>query len=307
MKNRNVVILEYLLIVAVGVLQALEYSLFIVPNNFAPAGVNGIAAMIQYKLHFSIAYMSLLVNIPLCVAAYFLVNKKFAVRTMLFSLVFSLTYLVFQNIDILDRFKYYANNIDTIYPVIISGILTGFVYGTLFGRNACSGGTDVVARIVAKKRPYMNFFWITFFLNAVVALASYFVYAQEIDGVIVYNLKPVCLCISYCYISSFVGSTMLKEARAACEFTIITEYPDEIEQEILNELHRSATRIKGVGVYSGTEKTVLICLTNKAQRVDLEAIIAKYPGTFSIEKNVIGTVGNFKKIKVNEFHRLKEK
>lgn len=63
--------LSYLLIIAVAVLLAFNYQLFIVKNNFAPAGINGVATMIQYKTGFSIAYMSILINVPLCVLAYF--------------------------------------------------------------------------------------------------------------------------------------------------------------------------------------------------------------------------------------------
>ena len=67
-------------IVLVAVLLAFNYQLFIVINGFAPAGLNGIATMIQFKTGFSIGYMSLLINVPLCILAYFLINKVFALR-----------------------------------------------------------------------------------------------------------------------------------------------------------------------------------------------------------------------------------
>lgn len=52
-------IFEYFKIILSAVLLAFVYYIFIVPNNFAPAGLNGIATMIQYKSGFSISYMSL--------------------------------------------------------------------------------------------------------------------------------------------------------------------------------------------------------------------------------------------------------
>ena len=75
----------YLEITFSAILLAFVYYVFIITNNFAPAGLNGIATMIQYKTGLSISYMSLLINIPLSVAAYFLVQKAFAVKTLLFS------------------------------------------------------------------------------------------------------------------------------------------------------------------------------------------------------------------------------
>ncbi|MBO5713814.1 MAG: YitT family protein, partial [Clostridia bacterium] len=49
MKNKSVSAVQYLTIFLVGILLAFNYILFITPNNFAPAGINGIAVMIQYK------------------------------------------------------------------------------------------------------------------------------------------------------------------------------------------------------------------------------------------------------------------
>ena len=57
--------LTYLFIVGLALLNSLSYSLFIFPNSFAPAGLNGICTMIQYIFGSNVGYMSLWVNIPL--------------------------------------------------------------------------------------------------------------------------------------------------------------------------------------------------------------------------------------------------
>ena len=75
---------------------ALCYQIFIFENSFAPAGINGIATMIQYKLNFSVAYMSLLINIPLCVLAFIFPDKGFAARSTVFALTFSVALLLLQ-------------------------------------------------------------------------------------------------------------------------------------------------------------------------------------------------------------------
>ena len=80
---------NYLQIALSAVGLAFVYYIFIIQNSFAPAGLNGIATMIQHKTGFSISYMSLLINIPLATAAYFLVQKDFSVKTLLFSVVYS--------------------------------------------------------------------------------------------------------------------------------------------------------------------------------------------------------------------------
>ena len=59
-----------------AILLAFVYYIFIINNQFAPAGLNGIATMIQYKTGFSIGYMSLIINVPLCTLAYFLIALR---------------------------------------------------------------------------------------------------------------------------------------------------------------------------------------------------------------------------------------
>lgn len=282
---------SYLSIVAMAILLAFNYHIFIVTNNFAPAGLNGIATMIQYKTGFSISYMSLLINIPLSILAFFLVQKAFAVKTLLFSLVYSFSFLALQNSG-LEFIQYNAKGHDTIYPVIISGVISGVVYGICFRNNASTGGTDVVSRYINKIKPSTNFFIVTFTLNTIVAIASLFVYSESnVD------YKPVALCITYCFISTFVGNYILKGTKTAYKFTIITTHADEIAKDITNILRHSATKINAVGTYSHTEKSVLICVVNKHQLNDFQNIIAKYDNTFSFYELINETYGNFKHIK----------
>lgn len=288
-KSKSVI--SYVGVIAAAILLAFNYHIFIVQNNFAPAGLNGIATMIQYKTGFSISYMSLLINIPLSIFAYFLVQKSFAIKTLVFSVVYSFSFLFLQNSH-LDFIQYNAKGHDTIYPVIISGVISGIVYGICFKNNASTGGTDVLSRYITKIKPSSNFFIVTFSLNALVAVISLFVYSQNsID------YKPVALCITYCFISNFMGNYILKGTKTAYKFTIITTHADEIIKEIAAVLRHSATKIDATGAYSNTQKQVLICVVNKHQLTDFQKLIAKYPDTFSFYEVASETFGNFKNIK----------
>lgn len=292
-KNFN----AYLFIILAAILLAITYQLFIVRNNFAPAGINGIATMIQYKTGFSIGYMSLLINVPLCILAYFFVNRDFAKKSLLFCLVYSFVYLGLQQAEF-STFQYDAGGHDTIYPVIISGTLGGLVYGICARHNASTGGTDIVSKYISIKRPYLNFFWITLTLNAIVAVVSFFVYAKpDASGSMSYDYKPVCLCIIYCFISTFLGNVIIQGSKQAYKFTIITTQADEICEEVLHNLHHGATKLSAVGAYKMEEKDVLICVVNKHQIVDFQNILKKYDNTFSFVENVGNTFGNFAKIK----------
>ena len=282
---------SYLLVATAAILLAFVYYVFIVTNSFAPAGLNGIATMVQYKTGFSISYMSLLINIPLTILAYFLVQKEFAIKTLLFSLVYSFSFLFLQNSN-LSFIQYNALGHDTIYPVILSGVLSGIVNGTCVKNNASTGGMDIISKYINKIRPDTNFFIVTFTLNALVAIASVFVYST---GKL--NYKPATLCVLYCFISSYVGNLLLKHSKTACKFTIITSRKDEIVAELIHTTHHGCTVLDATGAYTGDKKSIVICVINKNQINDLQHILSKYNDTFSFFEVVNETYGNFKKIK----------
>lgn len=297
MKKHNIsVVLSYVYPVFLGALLALDYTLFIVPNNFAPSGINGIAVMIQYKLDFNIAYMSLLINVPLCIFAFFKIEKEFAVKTLTFSVAYSLAYILFDKISFIQYFKYITDGHDTIYPALIAGLIMGFCIGFSVKNNSSTGGTDIVAKYVSVIRPNLNFFYVTFILNAVVALASLFVYGINENGFAI-NYKPVCLCVIYAFVSSVVGNRIISGLKHACKFTIVTDQCDELEYEITHTLKHSATRLHGIGIYQHHDKEVLICIVNPHQVADFERIIKKYPNTFVYVESIDQTIGNFIKVK----------
>ena len=288
---------EYAAIILLAVVMAFNYQLLIVENNYAPAGLNGIATMIQYKTGFSIGYFALIINIPLCVAAFFAVEKKYAARTLCFVICYSVAYIVIGNADI-SSFKYYANGQNLIFPVILSGSISGFIYGILFSFHSSTGGTDIISKYVSVKKPQMNFFWVTFFLNLAVALCSFFVYAKtDKNGQTTYDYLPVCLCVMYCFISSFVGNYFLKGTKKAYEFTVITTHPKEISDRVRDELKHSCTKLNAIGSYTGQEMDILLCVVNKHQIYDFKSILSDYDNTFAFSEIVIETYGNFKRIK----------
>ncbi len=289
---------EYTLIALCALLLAFSYILFITPNDFAPAGLNGAAAMVQHLFGFSIGYFSLIVNIPLCIFACFFVTREFGIKSLVFSFIYSVAYLGLQHLDArFDLFSsviYDAGGHDTIFPCIIAGVISGFVYGTCFRMNASTGGVDIVSKSISVKKPTINFFWTTFTINACVAFTSLFVYRTDTGDL---SYRPVCLCMLYCFISSFMGNVILRGGKTAYQFIIVTPHSHELEAEILEKLHHSATRLHGEGIYSDSDREVLMCVVNKHQIVDVENILKKYPDTFAYVETVNQTFGNFKKIR----------
>ncbi len=285
----------YFLMVAIACAAAVCYQIFIFENSFAPAGINGIATMIQYKLNFSVAYMSLLINIPLCVLAFVFLNKSFAARTTVFAITFSaaLLLLQFRIIDLSFLSYKTDNGTSTILAPLASGVINGIIYGAAIRLNGCTGGTDIFAALIHKRRPELNLIWIIFAMNTAVALTSYFVYG--------FKVEPVVLCIIYSFLTSQVSDNILRGSRQRIKFEIISPDCKKLSDEIISELKHTVTVVPAKGMYSGRETEMLICVVQKHQATAMEKIIAAHPGAFAYSTVINETLGNFERIKYNVF------
>lgn len=278
--------LTYLVICAVALLEALNYELFVFPNQFAPSGLNGICTMVQYVSGISVGYLSLLINIPLALWVYKSVSKPLALRSMVYVVFFSVGLLVFDHVD-LSAFAYSTDTgTSKILGPLVAGIIMGFGYSVLVRSSAYSGGTDFISALIHNRYPDKSFFGMSFTINACIAIASFFVYD--------YQMEPVILCILYSFTSTTVGERLMKSGRSAVRFEIVTDQPRELARQIIDKFHHSATLIPAKGMYSGRETNVLVCVVNKTQAAALAAIIHQSPHAFAVMSQVGQVVGNFK-------------
>ena len=281
-------VLTYGVIVALAFICALNYQLFVFPNKFAPAGLNGICTMIQYVSGINIGYLSMIINVPLAIWVYFEVSKPLALRSMVYVATFSVASVLLEYVDLSACVYYTETGTSAILGPLVAGIIYGSCYSLLLQCSAYSGGTDFIAAIIHKFRPEKSVFFLIFSMNVIVAICSYFVYD--------FKIEPVILCIMYSFMSSTISERLTKNGRSAVRFEIITDYPEEIANEIITKLHHSATLIPGRGMYLNKEVSMLFCIVNNSQVNKLAAICRKYPHTFAIIDPVSEVMGNFKKI-----------
>lgn len=276
----------YFAIGLLALIAAVNYELFVFPNQFAPAGLNGICTMIQHISGISVGYLSLLINVPLALWCFFDVSRPLAIRSMVYVVTFSVGLLILENIDI-TAFAYSTENgTSKILGPMVAGVIQGFVYSVLVKASAYTGGTDFISAAIHKHHPDRPFFGMSFIINAAIAICSYFVYG--------YQMEPVILCILYTFMSTTVGDRLMKSGREAISFEIITDHPTEVSKELIEKLHHTTTMIPAKGMYKGKETSVLLCVVNKTQEASVTRIVRNYPHTFAIVHPVSEILGNFK-------------
>ena len=278
----------YGIMALLAVVMGVSYEVFVFPNAFAPAGINGIATMVQYLFDVSIGYLSLAINIPLIAAAWKWLDRDFAMKNLVYVLVFSGMNLLLDYVDLSAVAYYTENGNSAILGPVAAGVVSGVTYGFAIKQNGSTGGTDIVAAWVRKLHPEISLVWIIFSLNACVAVISFFVYG--------YQFEPVIMCLVYCYLSSSISDKILKGGKRALKFEVVTTQGTEMAARLLQELHHGVTVLPARGMYSDQSKDLLVCIVNRHQIVRFQEILAQFPGSFACVSEVNETMGNFVRV-----------
>jgi uncharacterized membrane-anchored protein YitT (DUF2179 family) len=82
--------------------------------------------------------------------------------------------------------------------------------------------------------------------------------------------------------------------RNGYKFEIVTDNPEELSQVLIDELKHGVTEMRVVGMYSHTERYMLMCIIRKKQIGQMMKIIKRYPGSFASFSKVNEVFGRFK-------------
>lgn len=274
-------VIDLLLVIVASVLSAVGLYTFVNPANFAPSGIDGIAMMLQKLTDVNMGYISLAINIPLLIMAWFFISKKYVIYTTLFTVLSSVMLIVMEKIDM---YQYISQN-NAWIAVLASGIMLGARTAIMIKIGGSSGGVDIIASVVQQKRPYLNIESLISIFCYIIIGVSFFVYG---------NIESVIMSIAQMMIFNFAMNSILKTTRNAVEARIITDNPDKFKEDIINNLKHGATVIDGTGMFTGDNKKIIITIINLRQMNDLIKLSRKHPNSFIYFSEVNGVWGNFR-------------
>lgn len=295
--------ITYTLVVIAGLINTLGMYVFILPNKFSPGGVTGIATMIYYlNPKINTGYMIFLLNVPLLIAAFFIFNRNYVIKTTLTIVFTSALLILIEKIPGIEKIKYPPEN-QLILPAIAGGCISGIAMGILFKAGGSNGGSEIIGGFINKKFPQYNTTsaMVAMDIVVVIATATIAAIAQPITEetyVIVVSIIIASIIKMFC--TSIVCNTFLHGLNSALKFEIVTHYPDELSRQIIMELGRGVTKIKAQGGYTGQEKTVLLCVIRSKQISAFQRILKQYPDTFAYMMNTKEVYGRGFSIPLSE-------
>jgi uncharacterized membrane-anchored protein YitT (DUF2179 family) len=234
------------------------FVFFIDPHRIAPGGVYGIGIIVHYLTKgmfswapegFPIGTVGLILNIPLTIIGIKLLGPRFGVKTVI---GFILTSIFIDAQHYL--FGYEPLVDDALLSSIFGGVLIGFGLGLIFKSKATSGGSDIIAMIIAKytRLPLGQLMIYVDSAIVLIALAAFQDWKIPLYSWIVI------------YITGKVIDMTIQGVSYDKTLFIISDKYDEIREKLIVDLDRGGTLINAVGMYKGQEKKIIF--TNVSRR-----------------------------------------
>jgi uncharacterized membrane-anchored protein YitT (DUF2179 family) len=256
-----------------SLLVAAGFNLFLVPHQLLSGGVSGIAMMVGYVVGGNIGLVYLLLNIPILIWGWFATGHRF-IYWSIFSVAASTLFL--QLIPI----KEIAS--DIVLGSVFGGILIGFGTGLLLRYGGSSGGFDIIASIVTRKRD-IPVGMLIFILNAVV-IAALVLFTKNWNSAL-YSL------VSIFSAGKIVDLIHVRHHKLTA--FIVTTKTEELLARLLTH-PRGITIINTRGAFSSAQHDMLMTVRTKYELSELcKAVKVIDPHAFINIVETVGVIGDF--------------
>lgn len=251
-----------------ALLQAIGVWCFIEPCMIAPGGASGIALLVNHITGFPVGTLTLIINIPLLISSYVLLDKKMTIKTI--RTVALMTVVL--DLAVSPWVPQYVG--DRLLSSAFGGILVGMGMALVFMEGSTTGGGDILAKLLQKKFPYMHTGYAIMMTDLVVIGASVIVF-QELESALYGLISMVC--------ATQAIDAILYGMNKGTMVLINSPKNHEIASTIMTRLNRGTTFFKSVGGYSRKEGETLMCVVDRKQFYLVKEIIDSCdPGAFVV-------------------------
>lgn len=262
--------IAYTLIVIGSFILAAGFVFFINPYNIVPGGVYGIGIVVHHltagmfsfwPTGIPIGLFGLVLNVPLTIIGIKILGPRFGIKTIvgfvLTSVFMDLLTMIVGEKDPLGLEG------DILMACVFGGVLIGFGLGLIFKAKATSGGSDIVAMIIAKytRLPLGQ---LMIYVDSVIVLF----------GLAVFQDWKIPL---YSWIVIFITGKVIDITMQGVSYDktlfIVSKEFELIRDKIINDLNRGGTFIPGKGMFNNSDKTIIFTVLNRRELAILEEYI----------------------------------
>ena len=248
--------LKYVGILLGCLVAASSINLFVVPSNLLTGGVTGIAIIFYFLAGLPIGLQTLAYNVPLLIASYKLLGKKYTLDVVIGTVMFSLA---------LDATKFLNGMLpidDLMLASIYGGIFNGIGYGIVFRMNGSTGGFDILGAIF-KKYYSMEIGSVIFGFNClIVAIAG-----------ALFSIQGAMFTLICMYVTSQMTNKVIDGFNRRKAILIVSNKAKDIADGIIADIGRGVTFLNGEGAYTGEPKKIVMVVVSMTQIAKIKIIV----------------------------------
>lgn len=198
---------------------------FLAPNHFFDGGITGISLLLHELYHFNLSLTLLVLNIPFIIAGFFVVSRRFAIRTFIAVVLLGICLIYI---------PYPVVTSDKLLISIFGGIFLGIGSGMVMRAGCALDGIEVPA-LYTFKRTSFTIYEIILGINIIIFSIAAFRFGLETALYSVLTYLAATKTIDF----------VVEGIEAYTGVTIISANSDAIKNRLVNELGRSITIYKG--------------------------------------------------------------
>lgn len=241
-------------------LMAVAYKSIYDSAQMVTGGFSGIGVIVRYLTEgilpggIPMWMTNLSLDIPLFIAAYVIMGRKFVVHTIFGAglLTFFLAILPSAPVD----------DADYLLAAVAGGVLCGAGIGLVLRSGTATGGTDLLAVVIGRYVRRYSVIRIMQLLDGIVILA----------GVIVFGIRVSLYAMIAIYITTLVSDRIVEGAKSAKAVWVISDAYKDIAAQVMEEMGRGVTTFEAGGMYSNRKRNVLLCVVSKKQIPQMKQI-----------------------------------
>lgn len=248
--------LKYLGIMAGCLVAAASINTFVVPSSLLTGGVTGIAIIFYFLAGLPIGAQTLAYNVPLLIASYKLLGKKYTLDVVIGTLMFSFA---------LDATKFmaaYTPTDDLMLASIYGGIFNGIGYGIVFRMNGSTGGFDILGAIF-KKYYSMDIGSVIFGFNCLIVIVA--------GGL--FNVSSAMFTLICMYVTSQMTNKVIDGINQRKAVLIVSDHAKDIADGIIADIGRGVTFLNGEGAYTGDPKKIVMVVVSMTQIAKIKIVV----------------------------------
>ena len=259
-----------------NILLALGISVFLLDHNVLLGGISGFSSVLNQILPLSLNIYVYGITILLFLFGYFCFGKKFAMKTLISSILFPFLFSLFNNTAILHPMVE-----DIFFASVIGGSCMGCGIGLILNSDGSTGGFDILALFIHKKTKLPLSYVVNGIDLCIVLLQIPFHTKEEI----LYGLTAI-------VVSTIVLHKVLLKGTSLVQLLIITDETQTMKEILLKENDIGLTLFDSKHGFTNQPTQVILCAIPISKLKDVQNTISKIdPNVFMILSDVKGIQG----------------